>query len=66
MFALCGCKPGDFFFCSLPQNSGQESPATPAGRDNISILPLEWLSGKLKNLATFKPHACFQRYQSLF
>ncbi len=52
-----------FFFCSLPQNSGQESPATPAGRDNISILPLEWLSGKLKNLATFEPHACFQRYR---
>jgi SAM-dependent methyltransferase len=40
-------------FVRCRKNSGQESPATPAGRDNISILPLEWLSGKLKNLATW-------------
>jgi hypothetical protein len=55
----------DSSFVRCRKNSGQESPATPAGRDNISILPLEWLSGKLKNLATFEPHACFQRYQPL-
>jgi hypothetical protein len=64
MFVDVAASRASFFFCSLPQNSGQESPG-PAGRDNISILPLEWLSGKVKNLATFEPDACFQRYQSL-
>src|ERR1700731_4188981 len=29
---------------SLPRNSGSENPATPEWTDNISILPLEWLS----------------------
>ena len=40
--------------------------ADPAGRDNISILPLEWLSGKMKNPAECLAYARFQRHQPLF
>jgi hypothetical protein len=55
-----------FFFSSPPRNSILENPATPAGRDNTSILPLEWLSGKLKNLATPDYYARLECHQSLF
>jgi hypothetical protein len=55
-----------FFFCSPPCNSILENPANPAGRDNSSILPLEWLSGKLKNLATFDCYAWLECLQPLF
>jgi SAM-dependent methyltransferase len=41
-------QPSSFLRCRKLR-SGE--PGDPAGRDNISILPLEWLSGKLKNLA---------------
>jgi hypothetical protein len=54
-----------FFFSSPPRHSIVERPATPARRDNISILPLEWLSGKLKNFATFGYYAPHERHQSL-
>jgi SAM-dependent methyltransferase len=33
---------------------GREGSRRPAGRDNTSILPLEWIYGKVKNLATFQ------------
>jgi len=56
----------DFFFSSPPCNSILENPATPAGRDNTSILPLEWLSGKLKNLAALHSYACLECHQPLF
>src|SRR5450755_1549166 len=42
---------------------GQFRP-TPAGRDNLSILPLEWLSGKVKNLATWRSANLTQIVQS--
>ena len=32
---------------------------SPAGKDNIPILQLKWVSGKMKKLATFKAYACF-------
>jgi hypothetical protein len=43
---------------------GLEAQGNPR-EDNIHILQLKWLSGKMKNLATFQPYACFQRNQSL-
>src|SRR6266568_2797436 len=36
------------------------------GRDNISILPLEWLSGKMKNPVTSNLYARFECYQPFF
>jgi hypothetical protein len=35
------------------------------GRDNTPILPLEWLSGKMKELATFTPYASIKRHQPI-
>jgi hypothetical protein len=54
-----------FFFSSPPRNSILERPATPARRDNTSILPLEWLSGKLKNLVTLEYYAPLECHQPL-
>src|SRR5258708_9243839 len=53
------CVP-PFTFYSLPRNSILASAAPPAGRDNISILTVEWDSGKLKNLCTLEFYACFE------
>jgi hypothetical protein len=49
---------------SLPKLPGGWATG-PAGKDNIPILQLKWLSGKMKNLATFQPYACLQRHQPL-
>jgi hypothetical protein len=38
--------------------SGCEAQGSPAGKDNIAILQLKWLSGKMKKLATLKLYAC--------
>src|SRR5215472_11841217 len=46
-------RSASFRFVSV--RCGEENAVAPAGRDNPSILPLEWLSGKLKNLATGMP-----------
>ena len=43
---------GSASFKFVSVRCGEENAVAPAGRDNPSILPLEWLSGKLKNLAT--------------
>jgi hypothetical protein len=43
----------------------REKPGIPAGKDNTSILPLEWLSGKLKNLSRLLQNARCQRHQPL-
>src|SRR6266567_1635328 len=68
---VIGLRAGDeFIFSSLPRTPAWRTRRTdstdPAGRDNISILPLEWLSGKMKNPARLHIYACFQRHQALF
>ena len=44
------------FSCSLslPESLGLGVQGGPAGKDNIPILQLKWLSGKMKKLATFE------------
>jgi hypothetical protein len=52
---MCGCGQVSVFVrCRKTPVLGK-----PGGRDNTSILPLEWHSGKLKNLATFESYARF-------
>jgi hypothetical protein len=60
-------KPGEDFRLGLfhyrsCQGVGLQGPL---GKDNIPILQLKWISGKMKNLATFQPYACLQRHQPL-
>jgi hypothetical protein len=38
---------------SLQKSLGLEAQGNPAGKDNIHILLLKWLSGKMKKVATF-------------
>jgi ubiquinone/menaquinone biosynthesis C-methylase UbiE len=45
----------DFTFHSPLQRYGSGNPACRTGKDNTSILPLEWVSGKLKNIAGLPP-----------
>jgi hypothetical protein len=56
--------PVDSSFLRCRNMSGEENPATSAGRDNFSILPLEWISGKLKKLAGSAEHAYIECYHS--
>src|SRR5258708_38132839 len=66
---VIGLRAGDEFIFSLPRtpawSTRRPDSNDPAGRDNISILPLEWLSGKLKNLVRLHIYACFQRHQPI-
>jgi hypothetical protein len=39
--------------CSLPKSPGLEGAGGPVGKDNIPILQLKWLYGKMKNFACF-------------
>jgi hypothetical protein len=48
-----------------PANVQPAKLPVPAGRDNISIVPLEWLSGKLKKLLRGYRFARFGRHQPL-
>lgn len=48
--------PGSFHFLFAIRAILYASAADPAGRDNISILTVEWLSGKLKNLANISSY----------
>jgi hypothetical protein len=50
---------GGFPSCSFSLKEFARACGTrgPAGKDNIAILQLKWLSGKMKNLATFEPYA---------
>src|ERR1039457_1198503 len=60
------CGPGQPAILRCRETPTRRTRRPPAGRDNISILPLEWLSGKVINCRIGSLYACFERHQPLF